>query len=119
MPEEVIEEVAESVGEETVEQPQSKKRAWFYKSPVFKSAVKIILIVTVVVSLLLNLFTLIMPITFADAYGTQHRFAVKEIVTLDKTAVSDMKSGEWDFTLFTCTKGGEQRVTVRCERITD
>ena len=56
-------------------------------------------------------------ISFVDAYGTQHRYSVKEITTLDGTAVTDMKSGEWDFTLFTCTKGGEQRVTVRCNRI--
>ena len=55
-------------------------------------------------------------ILFVDAYGTQHCFAVMEITTLDGTAVTDMKSGEWDFTLFTCTKGGEQRVTVRCQR---
>ncbi len=55
-------------------------------------------------------------ISFVDAYGTWHRYSVKEIATLDGTAVTDMKSGEWDFTLFTCTKGGEQRVTVRCER---
>ena len=56
-------------------------------------------------------------ILFIDASGTWHRFAVKEITTLDGTAVTDMQSGEWDFTLFTCTKGGEQRVTVRCSRI--
>jgi sortase A len=31
--------------------------------------------------------------------------------------VTDMQSGDWDFTLFTCTKGGAQRVTVRCSRI--
>lgn len=56
-------------------------------------------------------------ISFVDAYGTQHRYSVKEITILDGNAVTDMTSGEWDFTLFTCTKGGEQRVTVRCERI--
>ena len=55
-------------------------------------------------------------ISFVDAYDTQHRYSVKEITTLDGTAVTDMKSGEWDFTLFTCTKGGEQRITVRCQR---
>lgn len=55
-------------------------------------------------------------IVFVDTYGTYHRYSVKEITTLDGTAVTDMKAGEWDFTLFTCTKGGEQRVTVRCKR---
>lgn len=56
-------------------------------------------------------------IIFIDNYGTQHCFAVREITTLDGTAVSDMHSGGWNFTLFTCTKGGEQRVTVRCDRV--
>lgn len=54
---------------------------------------------------------------FTENDGTKHLFAVKEILTLDGTAVYDMQAGEWDFTLFTCTKGGKQRITVRCERI--
>ena len=55
-------------------------------------------------------------IKFVDAFGNEHNYAVCEITTLDGTAVSDMQSGGWDFTLFTCTLSGEQRVTVRCER---
>ena len=55
-------------------------------------------------------------VEFIDAYGKSHLYEVCEITTLDGSAVSDMQSGGWDFTLFTCTKGGEQRVTVRCER---
>lgn len=55
-------------------------------------------------------------IQFVDAYNKTHVFVVSELITLDGTAVSDMQSGGWDFTLFTCTKGGEQRVTVRCDR---
>ena len=55
-------------------------------------------------------------ILFVDAFGVTHKFTVCEVAVLDGTAVSDMCSGEWDFTLFTCTKGGEQRVTVRCEQ---
>lgn len=58
-------------------------------------------------------------IVFVDAVGQSHHFAVKEIVLLDGSAVDDMRSGAWDFTLFTCTKGGKQRVTVRCERVAD
>ena len=56
-------------------------------------------------------------IMFIDACGTRHGFLVKAVTTLDGTAVTDMKAGEWDFTLFTCTKGGKQRVTVRCDSI--
>ncbi len=55
-------------------------------------------------------------IKFTDPLGNEYVYAVCEITTLDGTAVSDMNSGGWDFTLFTCTKGGKQRVTVRCER---
>lgn len=56
-------------------------------------------------------------IMFMGADGTQCYYEVKEIITLDSTAVTDMQSGDWDFTLFTCTKGGKQRVTVRCNRV--
>lgn len=57
-------------------------------------------------------------IQFVDTSGVLHLYCVKEMVAVDGTAVEDMTSGNWDFTLFTCTKGGEQRVTVRCERQT-
>ena len=55
-------------------------------------------------------------VTFKDVDGTVYRYTVKEVVTLDGTAVEDMRAGEWDLTLFTCTKSGKQRVTVRCEQ---
>lgn len=58
-------------------------------------------------------------IVFIDAAGEVYYFEMKELALLDGSAVEDMKSGEWDFTLFTCTKGGKQRVTVRCERAVD
>ncbi len=56
-------------------------------------------------------------ILFVDAASTEHRYLVSEITTLDGTAIEDMKAGDWDFTLFTCTKGGAQRVTVRCNKV--
>ncbi len=55
-------------------------------------------------------------VVLADNTGTHHRYTVKEKSTLDGTAVEDMVSGDWDLTLFTCTKGGKQRVTIRCEK---
>jgi len=58
-------------------------------------------------------------IVFIDAAGEAYYYEMKEMVLLDGSAVEDMKSGEWDFTLFTCTKGGKQRVTVRCGRLVD
>lgn len=56
-------------------------------------------------------------ILFVDIMGKEYKYAVKEIIALDGTAVTDMKAGDWDFTLFTCTKGGKQRITVRCEKV--
>ena len=55
--------------------------------------------------------------TFWDAAGTAHRYRVQEIVRLDGSAVTDMTAGEWDLTLFTCTYGGKQRLTLRLSRI--
>ena len=54
---------------------------------------------------------------FTDAAGIPHRYQVKEIVRLDGTAVTDMAAGEWDLTLFTCTYGGKQRLTLRLTRM--
>ena len=57
-------------------------------------------------------------VVFVDAYGVSHSYLVSELAVLDGTAVSDMQSGQWDFTLFTCTPGGAQRVTLRCNKNT-
>lgn len=55
-------------------------------------------------------------VEFKDVHGKSHLYEVCELANLDGTAVSDMQSGGWDFTLFTCTMSGEQRITVRCEK---
>ena len=44
------------------------------------------------------------------------RYTVAELETLGKYDVEEMTSGDWDLTLFTCTYGGQSRVTVRCLR---
>ena len=54
---------------------------------------------------------------FADAAGEENTYVVREVTRLDGTAVGDMYAGEWDMTLFTCTPGGKQRLTLRCERV--
>ncbi len=51
---------------------------------------------------------------FTDVNGTTYTYTVALVETLEKTAVEEMTAGEWDLTLFTCTIGGRQRVTVRC-----
>ena len=53
-------------------------------------------------------------VTFTDIDGNIFHYEVAELEILEPFAVEDMKSGDWDLTLFTCTYGGQQRVTVRC-----
>lgn len=55
-------------------------------------------------------------ITFTDVDGFVYTYQVADIEILDGTDVKDMKSGDWNLTLFTCTYGGKSRVTVRCLR---
>ncbi len=56
-------------------------------------------------------------VTFTDVDGNVFKYRVLDVETLGSKAVGDMLSGDWDLTLFTCTLGGEYRVTVRCERV--
>lgn len=56
-------------------------------------------------------------VIFTDADGNVFNYEVAQVETLQPTAVEEMKSEEWDLTLFTCTIGGQSRVTVRCNRI--
>lgn len=41
-------------------------------------------------------------------------YAVVEVEVLDKTALEEMEAGDWALTLFTCTYGGQTRLTVGC-----
>lgn len=56
-------------------------------------------------------------ILFLDLSGYVFRYQVVDQEILRPTAVEDMKTGDWDLTLFTCTVGGNSRVTVRCQRV--
>lgn len=55
-------------------------------------------------------------VSFTDVSGKTHLYEVCEIESIDGLAVSDMHSGGWDLTLFTCNRSGKLRVTVRCNR---
>lgn len=55
-------------------------------------------------------------VNFTDVDGNRFIYKVVEIETLQPTALEEMEAGEWDLTLFTCTIGGQSRVTVRCQR---
>lgn len=54
-------------------------------------------------------------VVFTDIEGNEFRYTVVELEDIAGTAVEEMESGIWDLTLFTCTLGGQARVTVRCE----
>lgn len=56
-------------------------------------------------------------IIFCDIDGNEFVYQVAEIETLQANAVEEIQEGIWDLTLFTCTVGGEKRVTVRCEQL--
>lgn len=53
-------------------------------------------------------------ISFMDMDGNLFQYSVAELEVLEKSDVERMEEGDWELTLFTCTIGGEQRVTVRC-----
>lgn len=55
-------------------------------------------------------------VTFTDMSGVTSHYKVVEVDVLNPMAVEEMTSGEFDLTLFTCTYGGQSRVTARCMR---
>ena len=56
-------------------------------------------------------------IQFTDFYRETHHFTVDRTEQLADTAIEDMEAGDWDLTLFTCTRGGYARIAVRCNRV--
>lgn len=53
---------------------------------------------------------------FTDMDENAVTFEMVERETLNPTDVEGMEKGDWDLTLFTCTVGGQSRVTVRFAR---
>lgn len=56
-------------------------------------------------------------VLFTDCDGNKFIYEVAEIEVLSPDSVEDMKESGWALTLFTCTLGGQNRVTVRCEKV--
>lgn len=56
------------------------------------------------------------PVMLTDMDGVTTRYEVAELTVLPPEAVEEMTDSGYALTLFTCTYGGESRVTVRCER---
>ena len=54
-------------------------------------------------------------VIFTDLDGNQFTYVVATIEILQPDQVEEMCSGEWPLTLYTCTLGGQSRITVRCE----
>jgi len=54
---------------------------------------------------------------FTDADENTFIYEVSARETLLPTAVEEMTDGSWPLTLFTCTLGGANRVTIRCEQV--
>ena len=54
-------------------------------------------------------------VIITDMNGKSFYFEVTNMETLGSYDTEEMEAGDWDLTLFTCTIGGANRVTVRCE----
>ena len=55
-------------------------------------------------------------VVFTDMDGAVTYYEVVGEDVLDPTSVEEFISGDFDLTLFTCTYGGEYRVTVYCDK---
>ena len=55
-------------------------------------------------------------IHFTDVNGNEFIYKVATVETLPPTAVTEMKSTDWDLTLFSCTLSGRARITIRCKK---
>ena len=55
-------------------------------------------------------------VTFTDMDGIVNTYAIEKIETLDPSAVDAVQNSGYDLVLYTCTKGGQTRVTVFCNR---
>ena len=56
-------------------------------------------------------------VQFTDMDGTVWYYEIAAMDILDAYDVEEMVAGEYDMTLFTCTKDRQHRVTVRCNLI--
>ena len=58
-------------------------------------------------------------VVFTDVSGTVHYYEVVILETLPKNATKEMITSGFDLSLYTCTPGGSNRVTVRCNAAQD
>lgn len=58
-------------------------------------------------------------VRFTDVEGNTFRYVVSALEVLRPTDLVEMTDSGWPLTLFTCTVGGQARLTVRCDRAED
>lgn len=56
-------------------------------------------------------------VSFTDMDGNVFSYDVTQVTTITPDAVDELKDGDWDLTLFTCTFGNAYRVVVRCKLV--
>ena len=56
-------------------------------------------------------------LSLIDMNGVEYKYEVIGVELLPRGAVEEMTSGEYDLSLFTCDYSGNNRFTVRCNRI--
>lgn len=56
-------------------------------------------------------------VLFTDITGNVHCYEVVLLETLPKEATEEMLTSGFDLSLYTCTPGGTNRVTVRCNAV--
>ena len=56
-------------------------------------------------------------VVFTDVNGKDYCYEVVLLETLPEEATREMITSGFDLSLYTCTLGGESRVTVRCNRL--
>ena len=56
-------------------------------------------------------------VCFTDVSGCEHLYEVILLETLSADATEEMITADFDLSLYTCTTGGANRVTVRCNAV--
>ena len=58
------------------------------------------------------------PLFFTDVQGNVTPYSVGEIELIAENNTAAMLQSSWDMSLYTCDYSGNQRLTLRCERMT-
>lgn len=56
-------------------------------------------------------------VVFTDMDGNVTEYQVVVLDVLSPDAIEEMTAGDFDLTLFTCTYGGQSRITVYCNKV--